>query len=140
MKLLCLLITMCLLACTPSIAHAQTSSPRPLPAWEQLSQAQRDELTAPIRERWNRVPAERARMLERARRWHAMPPDQRARAHHGMQRFERMDSDKRKHAHAMFETMRNLPEAERRALRERLKKMTPEERRAWMRENHPSSK
>lgn len=140
MKVLHLLIATCLLACTASFAQAQTASPRPLPAWEQLSQAQRDELTAPIRERWNRVPGERARMLERAKRWHAMSPEQRARAHHGMQRFERMDPEKREHARAMFEKMRNLPEADRRALRERLKKMTPEERKAWMQKNHPSSK
>ncbi len=138
MKLLHLLMATCLLGCTPSFAQAQTASPHPLPAWEQLSQAQRDELTAPIRERWNGAPGERARMLERAKRWRAMSPGQRTRAHHGMQRFERMDPEKRDHARAMFEKMRNLPEAERRALRERLKKMTPEERKAWMQQHAPS--
>lgn len=138
MKLLHLLMATCLLGCTSSFAHAQTASPRPLPAWEQLSQAQRDELTAPIRERWNRAPGERTRMLERAKRWRAMSPEQRTRAHHGMQRFERMDPEKRDHAHAMFEKMRNLPEAERRVLRQRLKQMTPEERKAWMQQHAPS--
>ena len=140
MKQLHLLMTICLLACTVSLAHAQTASPNPLPAWEELSQAQRDELTAPIRDHWNRAPAERARMLERARRWHAMSPEQRTRAHRGMQRFERMDPERREHARAMFEKMRNLPEAERRDLRERLKKMTPAQRKAWLQENLPSRK
>ncbi|MEO6365632.1 MAG: DUF3106 domain-containing protein [Luteimonas sp.] len=137
MKRLQVLMAVCLLAGTVT-AQAQTALRTTLPAWERLSQAQRDELTAPIRERWNREPAERTRMLERARRWHAMSPEQRARAHHGMQRFERMDPEKREQARAMFERMRNLPEAERRVLRERLKKMTPEQRMQWMQQNVPS--
>ncbi len=137
MKPLHVLMAVCLLAGMASAAQAQTASRAALPAWEQLSQAQRDELTAPIRERWNREPGERTRMLERARRWHAMSPEQRSRAHHGMQRFERMDPTRREHAHAMFKKMRNLPEAERRALRERLKKMTPEQRKVWIQQNHP---
>lgn len=123
------------LVCATS-AQAQTTTPSPaLPAWEQLTNAQRDELTAPIRERWNQKPGERTQMLERAKRWRAMSPQQRAHAHHGMDRFERMDPEKRKQARVMFERMRNLPEAERRALRGRWKQMTPEERKQWMEQN-----
>ncbi len=51
-------------------AVAQPSRPTtPLAKWEQLSQAQRDQLVAPLRERWNSEPARRQRMLEHARRW-----------------------------------------------------------------------
>lgn len=137
MKRCCLLVAVALL-CAGSLARAQNASPATLPGWEQLSQAQRDELTVPIRERWNRTPRERPQMLDRARRWQAMSAEQRSRAHHGMQRFERMDPEKREQARVMFEKMRDLPEAERRALRQRWKQMTPEERRKWMQDDLPS--
>lgn len=138
MKRYFLLVAAALL-CSASLSYAQTASPAALPAWEQLSEAQRDELTTPIREHWNRAPGERAQMLERAKRWRAMSREQRTRAHHGMNRFERMSPEKREQARAMFERMRNLPEAERRALRERWKQMTPEERKTWMQQHAPST-
>ena len=134
----CFLLFAVALLCAGSLARAQNVSPATLPPWEQLSQVQRDELTAPIRERWNRAPGERTQMLERAKRWRAMSPEQRTRAHHGMNRFERMNPEKREQARAMFERMRDLPEAERRALRQRWKQMTPEERRQWMQQHVPS--
>ncbi|MCY7353595.1 MAG: DUF3106 domain-containing protein [Lysobacter sp.] len=140
MKRLHLPYAIVLLICTTSFARAQTPPPAAMPAWEQLSQAQRDELTAPIRERWNGAPGERGQMLEHARRWKAMSPQQRTRAHRGMQRFERMNPEKREQARAMFETMRSLPEAERRALRERWQKMTPDERRKWIEANRPAGR
>ncbi|MEJ7746693.1 MAG: DUF3106 domain-containing protein [Luteimonas sp.] len=135
MKRFFFFLTAGLLLSATSAVPAQTSSPSALPTWEQLTQAQRDELTTPIRERWNRAPGERAQMLEHARRWKTLSPDQRTRAHRGMQRFERMNPEKRAQARAMFERMRNLPEAERRALRERWKQMTPEQRRQWIEAN-----
>ena len=51
-------------------ANAQQPSTT-LPAWDQLSDMQRAELVAPLRDRWNRSPEERPRMLERAHRWQA---------------------------------------------------------------------
>ena len=66
-----------LLLAVPAMASAQSApaaarpsgSPPPaaepvLPAWDQLSPEQRDALVAPLRERWNDSPQERARMLE----------------------------------------------------------------------------
>lgn len=135
----CLIVSVVLLCATP-FAQAQTASPSAMPSWERLSQAQREELTAPIRERWNREPGERARMLEHAKRWNTMSPDQRKHAHRGMQRFERMNPEKREQARAMFERMRNLPEAERRALRERWRQMTPEDRKQWIEANRPPAR
>lgn len=75
-----------LLLAVPAMASAQSApaaarpsgSPPPaaepvLPAWDQLSPEQRDALVAPLRERWNDSPQERARMLEHARRWKSLP-------------------------------------------------------------------
>ena len=138
------------------LAVGQAAEPRSsLPAWEQLSQAQRDEIVAPLRERWNSNPDERQRMLERARRWHAMPPGERTRAHRGMHRWEAMDPARRAQMRALFERTRSMPRAQRReamalfrvmlpmtpADREQLKqrwaRMTPEQRKAWLREHAP---
>jgi len=83
------ILLLALLCAAP--AFAQRATPDAHPAWEQLSAAERDLLTAPIRERWNSNPGERARMLEHAQRWQAMTPEQRKRAHHGMKRWSHMD-------------------------------------------------
>ena len=62
---------------TPALALAQDkpASPAPLPEWDQLSSTQREELIAPLRDRWNSSPDERARLYERARHWKTMPPE-----------------------------------------------------------------
>jgi hypothetical protein len=135
--------------------HATERDPpaQPLPPWEQLSQAQRDTLVAPLRERWNRKPEERARMYRRAERWQAMTPEQRARAHRGMQHWERMDPARRAQMRILFESTRDMPKAQRREtmalframlemppaereeLRQRWPRMTAVERQQWLREH-----
>lgn len=107
------------------------------PAWEQLGAAERDLLTAPIRERWNSNPEERARMLAHARRWQAMTPEQRQRAHHGMKRWSHLDPGKRAEARALFGKMRRMSPEERKVLREQWHAMTPEQRKAWIEANPP---
>lgn len=152
LALACLALPLSGAAVAQAAPAASTSS---LPTWEQLPQAQRDELTAPLRDRWNANPDERARMLERARRWHAMPPGERERAHRGQQRWETMDPAKRAGMRALFErtrampqpqrretfvlyhAMRDMPAEEREALKQRWRAMTPEERAAWVREHAP---
>ncbi len=57
------------LALAPFATHAQDAKPAPppteaMPAWEQLSPAQRELLIAPVRDRWNREP-ERPQALGR---------------------------------------------------------------------------
>ncbi len=144
-----------LLCAAPFPSAAQSAATTPLPAWEQLTQAQRDELVAPMRERWNANPDERARMLERANRWHAMPPEMRDRAHRGMKRWEHMDPAKRAEMQALFERTRDMPKQQKRetyalyhamrdmtpAQRETLKQqwtaMTADQRAQWMRDNAP---
>lgn len=110
------------------------ADPRPaaLPAWEQLTPAQRELLIAPVRERWNTRPADRARMLNHAQRWRTMTPEQRARARHGVDRWQGMSPEQRAEARQVFERMRRLDPEQRRELRDRLKGMTPDERRAWL--------
>lgn len=149
------LLASLLLCIAASTAFAQRPADAPLPSWEQLTQAQRDELVAPMRERWNANPDERARMMERARRWHAMPPELRHRAHRGMKRWEHMDPAKRAEMQALFQRTRDMPRqqkretyalyhamrdmtpAQRDALKQQWATMTAEQRAQWMRDNAP---
>ena len=121
------LLAMCLLT-----AHAAPPAAGTPPAWEQLTPAQREQLIAPLRQRWNSQPQSRARMLQHAQRWQQLAPDQRRHAQRGIQRLERMTPEQRQELRALYQHMQQLPEAERRRLRERLKTMTPEQRRAWL--------
>jgi hypothetical protein len=122
----------------PAAARAQAVDAAPaLPEWERLAPEQRDALVAPLRERWDANPDQRARMLERAGRWQAMTPDERRRARHGVRRWQDMSPEKREQMRALYGRLRTLPEAERKALRERWKAMTPDQRREWV-EAHPA--
>ena len=118
-------------------ALAQAQPAPTLPEWDKLTVQQREALIAPVRERWNREPDERARMLERAQRWKDMTPEQRGRAHKGMRRFEHMNPQQREEARALFQRMSMLPPEQRKQLREEWRKMTPEQRRAWVEKNAP---
>ena len=119
-------------------AFAQSAPPPAhLPAWEQLTPQQREAFIAPLRDRWNREPDERPRMLERAQRWQSMSPEQRAQARHGMKRFEGMNPEQRRQARALYGRMKELAPAQRDALRDQWKKMSPEQRDAWMEQNAP---
>lgn len=106
-----------------------------LPAWDQLDQAQRDILIQPVRDRWDASPEARQRMLRHAERWRQMTPEQRDRARQGMKRWEDMSPERRAEARVLYQHMRQLPEAEREALRARWKTMSAEERQRWL-ENH----
>lgn len=120
---------------TPVIASNPT--PETLPAWARLSAAQREQLIAPVRERWNSEPAHRARMLHHAQRWQQMTPEQRRHAHHGMRRWEHMSPEQRAQMRALFERMRSLPQQQRGELKQQWKQMTPEQRKAWVQQNAP---
>jgi hypothetical protein len=113
------------------------SDPAPPPAWEQLSAQQREMLIAPVRERWNSDPAQRQRMLEHAQRWQDMSPEQRKLARKGMRRFEGMNPQQRHEARALFEHMVKLSPEQRKQLRAEWKRMSPEQRRAWVEANPP---
>lgn len=126
------------LALAPLVAIAQPQT-TPLPAWDQLTAEQRELLLAPVRERWNRSePERRAHMLEHARRWQSMTPEQREHARHGMKRWRSLPPEQRQNARALFEHTRSMPEGERKALLERWKAMTPEQRKAWVKAHPPS--
>lgn len=116
-------------------ADPPAPAPTQLPAWEQLTPAQREMLISPVRERWNNQPEERQRMLHRAQRWQQMTPEQRKRARHGMQRWEHMSPEQRDQARALFAKMRTLDEDDRAALKAKWRAMTPEQRHAWVQAN-----
>ncbi len=130
------LLILAFLCASPAIAQETARVAAP-PAWEQLSTAERELLIAPVRERWNSKPDERARMLEHAHRWQTMTPEQRERAHHGMKRWSHMDPEKRAEARALFGKMRHMSPKQRKALRQQWQAMTPEQRKAWIEANPP---
>ena len=109
----------------------------PLPSWDQLTDAQRETLVAPVRQRWDDNPGKRARILAHAERCQQMDRAQRERARRGAERWRQMDPEKREAMRALYARLRSLPEAEREELREEWRAMTPEQRRAWVKANPP---
>ncbi|HDS1581144.1 DUF3106 domain-containing protein [uncultured Stenotrophomonas sp.] len=148
LHILPLLLTLSLLPAAPALAQSATPTlatrpapGAPLPAWEQLSEAQRESLLAPLRDRWNSADGgQRQRMLAHGQRWQSMSPEERDKARRGLRRFEHMSPEQREQARALFGQMRELPPAQRDALRERWSQMTPEQRKEWVRDNPPASK
>lgn len=121
-----------------AVPHALAQSvDATLPEWDRLSPQQRESLVAPVRERWNGKPGERAKMLERAQRWGQMTPEERRRADRGKRRWQKMDPEQQQQMRAFYERTRDLTPEERKALREELKAMTPAQRRAWMENSSP---
>ena len=136
-------------------ANAQQTPSTSLPAWDRLSDAQRAELIAPLRDRWDRSPEDRAHMLERAQRWRSMSPADRKDAERGMRRWERMDPAKRAQMQVLFDKTRDMPPeqrhatfalyrallpldaAHRDALLKQWKAMTPAQRDAWIDAREP---
>lgn len=131
------LLPLALLCATSALAQtpAQQTAPAPtLPPWERLSTADRELLLAPVRERWNAHPTERARMLERARHWQRLTPDQRRKLQRGTRRWAGMSPEQRERARAVFHETRKMTPEQRQALRAKWKAMTPEQRDAWLRD------
>ena len=123
------------LALAAGSARAAPPAPATLPAWDQLSPAQRDLVIAPLRDRWNADPQARTRLFQHAQRWQQLTPEQRARMRHGMGKWEHMDPQQREAMRALFHKMRDLTPEQRTALREQWRKMTPQQRREWVEAN-----
>ena len=134
-----LLVLRASLAPLPAFAQSRKTAPatESLPAWEQLTPAQRELLIAPLRDRWNRDPDQRPRMLDHAKRWQSMPPGERDRARRGMQRWEGMSPEQRDQARALFEAMKGMDKEGRKAFLAQWKAMTPQQRKQWM-DAHPA--
>ena len=131
-------LTILALALLPALAFAQASpAATQYPEWDKLTPVQREALIAPLRERWNSNPDERARMVERAQRWKAMPSDQRDHARHGMQRWEEMSPEERVEARALFHAMRGMEKEQRKAFMAQWRKKTPQQRAEWLKA-HPA--
>ena len=121
----------------PALALAQDAKPDALPAWDQLTPAQRELLIAPVRDRWNREPERRPQFLEFAKRWQSMPPPQRDRARNGMQRWEGMTPEQREQARALFHAVRDMDKDARRAFMDKWRQMSPQQQADWVRA-HPA--
>ena len=131
------LLLLASLALAPTTALAQEAKADAMPAWDQLTPAQRELLIAPVRDRWNREPEKRERFMEYAKRWKAMPQPQRERARHGMQRWEGMTPEQREQARALFHAVRGLDKDARGEFMEKWRQMTPQQRPDWVK-THPA--
>jgi myosin heavy subunit len=118
---------------------AQTAKPQAaaqsFPAWEQLTAEQREALIATVRDHWNQNPQQRTRIMNHAQRWRQLTPEQRQRAMKGRHRWDQMTPEQRAKARTMFEQRERISPEERAALREKLKAMTPEQRREWLKQH-----
>jgi predicted Fe-S protein YdhL (DUF1289 family) len=128
-------VTAFVLAFAAGSTLAAPPAPAPLPAWDQLSPAQRDLVIAPLRDRWNADPKVRTRLFQHAQRWQQLTPEQRARMRHGLGKWEHMDPQQRETMRALFHRMRDLTPAQRTALREQWRAMTPQQRQEWVEAN-----
>lgn len=115
-----------------AMAQVKPATDAPMPEWDQLTSAQRNDLIAPLRDRWNNSPEERTRMYTRAMRWKAMPVDARERAHDGMQRWEKMSPEKRQQAQALFHSMRQMDAGERKSFLAKWHAMNSQQRNEWI--------
>jgi len=115
---------------------AQTPPAPTLPDWAELSHEQREQLTAPTRDRWNSAtPEQRTRMLARAERWQQMEPGQRARISGTIDRWQHLPPMRHQELRALFHHLNTLPETERSEFMRRWLTMTPEQRQEWIQAN-----
>jgi hypothetical protein len=135
-----------LLALGPATAASASE-----PGWLQLSPDER-QLLAPFREDWEVLdpahrerlrrgaeryrdlsPEEQARLRERFERWREMSPEQRARIRERHERFRALPESEQEQILRARERFRALPPERREELREKWRKLSPEERqlRGW---------
>lgn len=111
-----------------------------VPAWSELTPEQQEKL-APLRERWDQMPASRRvhalERMERRARWDALSPEQRERLRHGARNFRDLPPELREKMRASMQVVRGLPEDQRRELKERWRAMDPEQRRKWLEAGGP---
>ena len=121
-------------SCTWAAAPAASPpSDTALPSWSALPQAEHELLVAPVVERWNQAsPAQRQRMLDRARTWGNLNPEQRAMARRGAERYREASVAQRESLRDAWQRIQKMPPAERETAREAWRKMGPRERRAWL--------
>ena len=125
-----------LIALAIGLSFSASAFAQSMPAWDQLSAAQRDALTASVKERWNNNPEHRAKMMEHAQKWASMTPDQRKAAMQGRKKFRQMSPERRDAMRAVYYKAQSYTDdAQRKTFLESIKKMTPEQRAAWVKAN-----
>lgn len=125
-----------LLVLAAAMSFTASAFAQSLPAWDQLTQAQRDTLSASVKQRWDSNPDHRAKMLEHAQKWAAMTPDQRKAAMEGRKKFRDMSPERRDAMRAVFYKAQSYSDtAQRKEFLDSIRKMTPEQRAAWVRAN-----
>ena len=124
----------------PRHAHDRVPEGVSVPAWNELTPEQQEKL-APLRERWDQMPASRRvhalERMERRARWDAMTPEQRDRLRHGARNFHDLPPELREKMRASMQVVRQLPEAQRSELKQRWRAMDPEQRRKWLEAGGP---
>ena len=125
-----------LIALAIGLSFSATAFAQSLPSWDQLSPAQRDALTASVKERWDSNPQHRAKMMEHAQKWSSMTPDQRRAAMQGRAKYRQMSPERREATRAVFYKAQSFTDAaQRKSFLEGIRAMTPEQRAAWVKAN-----
>lgn len=130
---------------TPGVATAAVGAPSARPAttaadadWEALPEADRAALVAPMRERWERAsPAQRQRMLDRARFWASLSPEQKQLARTGVDRYRQARPEQRERLREAWQRLQAMPPEQREAARRTWEALTPRQRRAWLEAGGP---
>ncbi|PKM05934.1 MAG: hypothetical protein CVV14_14425 [Gammaproteobacteria bacterium HGW-Gammaproteobacteria-4] len=114
-------------------ANAQETQPVEMPRWEQLSPAQREALSTPLRERWNQAAYEqRLRWLRQAERWQHLSPEDRKAARKGLRAYRQADPQTREKLRDVFRNLRDASPEQRAVLREKWRSLSPEQRKQWL--------
>ncbi len=83
--------------------------------------------------RWAQMPSEqRAQMQERFQRWQALKPEERAALRERFRAFRAMPAEQQDRVRRGVERFRHLPPEERARMREEFRRMSPDERRAFL--------
>lgn len=108
------------------------------PAWHSLTRQQQAAL-APLQQEWHRIDAGRkAKWIEVAGRFPAMPLEEQARVQERMADWARMSPSDRGRARAGFQELRQLPPSDRQAAWEAYRALPPERRDALARQQRSS--
>ncbi len=138
---LCLIFSLALIShnvlAQSSQSRADTNQSDSL-SWDQLSEEDRQALTFPVREQWERSSPERRRLqLDRARLYKSLTPEQRKLAREGAERFRRINAGEQTKLREVFQQIQALPPEQRRQVQAQWKAMTPGQRQEWIKAGGP---
>ncbi len=131
--------------------HQERRDQGPRVPWKSLDQGTR-QMLAPLQSRWNQIsPHAQQHLMRRAKQWEKLPAYRQKRIRRHIRHWQQMSPAERRHVrtneriyeqltpaqraqlHRAFEEYKQLPEDKKKALREQWHKLTPKQRKQWIR-------